>query len=296
MADTLVAAQSNAPATAGTRLRIQTFVTQFASERMAVLGVIIVLTMLVLAISAPLVAPYGPFQQSSDLLKPPSREHWLGTDNLGRDILSQLIWGARVSFLFGIVAAGVSLVLGVVLGSIPGYYGGIVDDAFSRFFEIFLMIPSLFLIILIVAMFGSNVFFMMVVAGATTWPSNAKITRAQVMSLKHRGYVLAARSAGASGLSILFRHIIPNGIYPVVANSTLQIAGAIILEASLSFLGLGDPNQISWGQVLKNGQSYITTGWWIAAFSGLSIFSLVFSFNLIGDGINYALNPRLREL
>jgi peptide/nickel transport system permease protein len=296
MADTAAAIRADVSVPVTPRWGFGGFLFQFANERMAVVGVAVAGLMLLLALLAPVVAPYGPFEQSQDLLKPPSAQHWLGTDNLGRDVLSQLIWGARVSFLFGVVAAGVALLVGIALGSIPGYYGGIIDDIFSRFFEIFLMIPSLFLIILVVAMFGSNIYFMMLVAGLTSWPANAKITRAQVMSLKHQGYVLAARSAGSGSLSILARHIIPNGIYPVVANSTLQIASAVILEASLSFLGLGDPNQMSWGQVLKNGQSYITTGWWIAAFSGLSIFGLVFSFNLIGDGINYALNPRLREL
>ncbi|MBI3977681.1 MAG: ABC transporter permease [Chloroflexi bacterium] len=273
---------------------LREFWTQFRSDRMALVGLGILTAMIVMAVAAPL-APYGPFTQTNDLLKPPSSQYWLGTDNLGRDIFSRVLWGGRVSLIFGVVAAGVSLVIGVTLGSIPGYYGGLVDDAFSRFFEVFLMIPALFLMILIVAIFGSNIYFTMVIVGLTIWPSNAKITRAQVMAVKHRGYVHTAKAAGASDLAILVGHVIPNGIYPVVANSTLQIAAAVIFEASLSFLGLGDPNQVSWGQVLKSGQMYLTSGWWIALFSGVAISALVFAFNLIGDGINYSLNPRLRQ-
>jgi peptide/nickel transport system permease protein len=268
---------------------------RFSSERMGVVGVAIIAVLAIVAVLAPFIAPSGPFEQSADLLAPPSPAHWFGTDNLGRDVFSRLVWGARVSMLFGVVAAGISLLVGVVLGSIPGYYGGWIDDAFSRFFEIFLMIPSLFLNILVVAVFGSNIYFMMAIAGLTIWPSNAKITRAQVMSVKHHGYVLAARSAGGGTFDLLSRHILPNGIYPVVANSTLLMASAVILEASLSFLGLGDPNQSSWGQVLKSGQSYIATAWWICAFAGIAIFVLVFAFNLVGDGVNFALNPRLRD-
>ncbi len=274
--------------------KIKEFWWQYSSEPKAVFGLALLITMVALAILAPL-APYGPFAQSGELLQPPSASHWLGTDNLGRDIWSRVLWGGRVSLLFGAVAAGVSLIVGVLLGSLPGYYGGLVDDAFSRFFEVFLMIPALFLMILIVAIFGSNVYFTMVVVGLTIWPTNAKITRAQVMALKHQGYVQAARAAGASDLLILRDHIIPNGIYPVVANSTLQMASAVIFEASLSFLGLGDPNQVSWGQVLKSGQLYLVSGWWVALFSGLAITLMVFAFNLVGDGINYALNPRLRQ-
>ena len=260
---------------------------------MALFGLILVACVILMALAAPL-SPYGPMEQSNALLKGPGGQHWLGTDNLGRDIFSRILWGSQVSFLFGFAVAGLSLVVGVVVGAISGFYGGWIDDVTSRFVEVFLMVPNLFLIIIVVALFGSSLPFIMLVAGLTIWPLNAKLTRSQVLTYKQELYVDAARAAGSSDFNLVTGHILPNCLYPVVANATLQMAGAIMLEASLSFLGLGDPNVVSWGQILKTGQNYISSGPWISISAGLAIFVLVFAFNLVGDGINYALNPRLQ--
>ena len=258
------------------------------------LGLIILVISTGLAALAPVISPYDPFVQSDLLFLPPSGRHLLGTDNLGRDLLSRIIWGTRVSLLFGAGVSGISLLMGIVLGAIPGYFGGHIDDLFSRFFEIYLMIPTLFLTILVVSIFGANIVFAMVIVGLTLWPSNARITRAQVLSLKSRGYVLAATGAGASHVRIMFRHILPNGIYPVIVNSTLQIRNAILTEASLSFLGLSDPNQVSWGQILNVAQSHITA-WWLAVFPGIARMMLVLAFSFLGEGVNFVMTPRLRK-
>lgn len=258
----------------------------------AMVGLILLVLMILVAVLAPwLTASPRTF---FDTFVSPGPGHWLGTDHLGRDVLSMMLWGTRISLLFAFVAAGISLVIGIGLGAIPGYYGGWIDDLFSRFFDVFIMIPRLFLIILLVALFGSNVIFAILVIGVTIWPSNAKIMRAQVLTLKQRGYVHAARVAGRSNMGILLGHIIPNGIAPVIANSTLQMAYAVMTEASLSFLGLGDPNTASWGQVLNSGQNYIQSAWWMVTFPGVALMILLLALHLVGDGVGQVLNPRLR--
>lgn len=274
--------------------RISAVVGGFLADRRAALGVAIVLGAVLVAVLAPVLAPADPFAQSSDLLAPPGGDHWLGTDKLGRDTLSRLIWGTRVSILFSFGVAALALVLGVLLGAVPGYFGGWVDHLGSRLIEVCLIIPRLFLIILVAALFGTNILFAMVVVGVTAWPSNARITRAQVLSLKRRPYVDAALALGAGHWRVLFRHILPNALVPVVANSTLQMASAILIEASLSFLGLGDPSQPSWGGMLQTAQSYVQTHPWLAIFPGAAITILVFGLTLVGDGVNWALDPRAR--
>lgn len=257
-------------------------------------GLAIVIGLALMSILAPFIAPYDPYEQSEDIFRPPDAKYLLGTDNLGRDLLSRIIYGGRISLVFGLVVGFLSLVFGMFMGAVPGYYGGLIDDAFSRLFELFLMIPRFFLILLVVALFGNNIFYTMIIAALTMWPSNAKITRTQVLTLKKRQYVDAARVVGVSNLRILFQHILPNGLYPVIANSTMQMASAVILESGLSFLGLGDPNFISWGQILQGATRNITF-WWTAVFPGITILMLALGFNMIGNGINYALNPRMRE-
>ncbi len=276
-------------------LNFRAFWSQFKKDRMALLGVIIVSTFIIIGVIAPFITRYDPFELTNDIYYPPGSKYFLGTDYFGRDVFSRIVWGTRVSLFFGGCTASLSLIVGVLLGAIPGYFGGIVDDLFSRFFEVFLMIPRLVIIILVVAIFGSDITYSILVVGLTIWPTNARITRAQVISLKNRGYVQSAISSGASHFRILFYHILPNGLYPVIANSTIEIGRAILIEASLSFIGLGDLNNVSWGQILQRGQSALYSAPWIAFFPGVTIFLLVFGFSLIGDGINYALNPRLRE-
>jgi peptide/nickel transport system permease protein len=274
--------------------RSRGFWSQYRKNKTALVGLVIVMTTIFLALFAPLVAPHGPFTLQARSLQPPGLAHPLGTDQVGRDVLSYVIYGTRVSMAFGLGVATISLVIGVLLGAIPGYFGGVIDDLFSRFFEIFLMIPQFVLIVTVVALFGNNIIYTMFVVGFTLWPSNAKITRAQVLTLKRRTFVRAALASGASHVRILARHILPNGLYPVIANSTLQMAYAILFEASLSFLGLGDPNYPSWGQLLAAANLH-RSAWWLSLFSGLAILILVLGFNLVGDGIQTALNPRQRE-
>jgi peptide/nickel transport system permease protein len=193
----------------------------------------------------------------------------------------------------GFVAAGISALLGIFIGAFSGYYGGIVDEIVSKIIDSFLMIPIFFLILIIVAIFGSNLFYIMLVIGLTTWPSNARIMRAQTLSLKERGLVKIAKSIGESNMRILFSHIIPNGMYPVVANSALQMGGAILTEAALSFLGLGDPNVTSWGKMINEARTYMSFAWWTIVFPGVFTILAVVAFSFIGDGLQHTLYPKL---
>lgn len=254
-----------------------------------------ILVFLAIALFAEQISPYNPYKMTFDALLPPSKSHFFGTDQYGRDYFSRTIWGTRVALMVAIGSAGIAAVLGIILGAIPGYYGGVVDDLFSRFFDIFVMIPRFFLILLTVAILGSDIFFIMIVIGLTGWVNNARMMRSQVLSLKTRPYVDAVRATGASTFRILFSHIIPNGIYPIVANTTIQMANAILSEAGLSFLGLGDPSVISWGKLIADSEAFLTFAPWIAVFPGIFMLLLVFAFNVAGDGLSYALNPRLRE-
>jgi peptide/nickel transport system permease protein len=214
---------------------------------------------------------------------------------MGRDQLSRVIWGTRISLFVGFVSAGISIGVGVILGSVAGYYGGIVDDLIMRFVDFFLVIPTFFLILLIIAMYGTSIWNIMFVIGLTAWPSTTRLIRGQFLSLKEQPFVEAEKALGASDLRIIFRCILPNAIHPVLVNLSFRVGSAIISEAGLSFLGLGDPRSISWGQMLNVAQRFIRTAWWMAIFPGLLISLAVLSFNMVGDGLNDALNPRLME-
>ncbi len=269
---------------------------RFSRHKLAVFGFALLALCLVVALAAPFLAPNDPKVFSGERYSPPGTPgHPLGTDNFGRDLLSRIIFGTRVAFLVGVFSAGISALLGIIIGAIPGYFGGVVDDAISRCIDVFLMIPVFFLLILATAIFGSNIYFVMLAIGITTWPTNARIMRSQVLTLKNRPYVKASIAAGASAPRVLVRHIIPNGVYPVVANTALQMGSAILTEAGLSFLGLGDPNVVSWGQMIQAGQRYMNLAWWMVVFPGLALLLLVAAFNLTGDGLNYAFNPRLQR-
>ena len=260
------------------------------------IGLVLLCILLLTALLAPLLAPYAPFFLSDDLVAAPSRTHPLGTDGLGRDVLSMLLFGARPSLVVGITAAFIAGVIGTLLGGVAGYFGGRTDAVLGELINIFMMMPTFFLVLIVVALFGSGLFNVMVVMGLTSWVGNAKLMRAQAMSLRQRTFIRSAEAIGESRLSILFRHVIPNGIFPIIANTTMGIASAILTESSLAFLGLGDPNIISWGQVIQSGKSYLTNGWWICLFGGLAIIYTVVTFYLIGDGLNRVLSPKLRDL
>jgi peptide/nickel transport system permease protein len=274
--------------------QILDFWCKYKKEKMAVVGLAIIIIAILIAILAPWICPYDPWESEFDLFEFPSLDHLFGTDSLGRDVFSRMIIGTRISLIIALGVATISLAIGVIVGCISGYFGGIIDDMLSRFTETFLVIPTFFLMILVVALFGQYVFFEMFVIGLTIWPSNAKIARSQVLAIKSQPFVEAALADGAGSFRILFYHILPNGLYPLVINATLQMGQAILLEAGFSFLGLGDPNIISWGQVLYLAQLYIGSAWWTAIYPGVAIFFLVFAFNLVGEGLNNVLNPRLR--
>ena len=231
---------------------------------------------------------YGPYSKTAPL----QNGHLLGTNHLGQDVYSMLIHGTITSMKVAVISALISGALGVLIGGISGFFGGKVDTVVSELINVFIMIPTFFLILLIVSLFGSSLTNVMIVIGLTTWPSNAKLMRAQALSLRERTFVKSAQALGETRMQILFKYILPNGIYPVIANTPRAMAGAILTEAALSFLGLGDPMVISWGQMIYAGKQYITTAWWISAFPGLTVVITVIIFYLLGDGLNHVLNPK----
>mgnify|MGYP000129706514 CR=1 FL=1 len=255
-------------------------------------GVIGIILFLLIVILAPLVATHNPYEFGDDILSGIRENgHIFGTNNLGQDIFSMIIYGARTSLRVAFISALISGVLGILIGGSAGYLGGRYDQVVSEIINIFMMLPTFFLILLIIALFGNSITNVMVVIGITTWPSNAKLMRAQALSLRERTFVKSAVAVGETRLQILFKYIIPNGIFPVIANTTVGMSNAILTEASLSFLGLGDPNIVSWGQMIYTGKAYITSAWWISAFPGIAIVITVIIFYLLGDGLNHVLNP-----
>ena len=296
MAQSFLTAEAAILTPPGRVTRLRSFWRPFVESRMGPIGLGILVVVALAAILAPVIAPDGPFRIGAPRLIGPGEEgHLLGTDHLGRDVLAQIVYGARVSLTIGLVAASISLVVGVVIGSIAGYAGGWVDIVLSRLTDMFLIIPAFFLIIVVVATLGSGIVYVMIVIGLTAWPTSARLMRAQVLSLRERTFVQALRALGESGPRILFRHIVPNGIQPLIANASLDIASAILIEAGLSFLGLGDPNQATWGRMIFDGRTTITTAWWVSVLPGVAIIVTVLGFYLVGDGISYVLNPRGRR-
>jgi peptide/nickel transport system permease protein len=279
-------------------LRIRDFWGRYRRNRAAVFGLFVIFFFFMMAVLSPYVAPYDPFKMylsdKKNVLLEPSWGHIMGTDHLARDMLSRVIWGTRISLFVGFIAAGISALIGIAAGAIAGYYGGWVDDLLMRFVDMFMVIPTFFLVLVVVAIFGSDIWNIMVVIGLTSWPSTARLMRGQFLALKGTLFVEAEKALGANDRRIILHCILPNGLYPVVVNMSLQVAGAILTEASLSFLGLGDPTQISWGLMLYHAQRFLRDAWWMTFFPGLAISITILGFNLIGDGLNDALNPRLR--
>jgi peptide/nickel transport system permease protein len=265
-------------------------------RRGAMLGLGVVVFFVVMAILAPTIAPHDPLQTSwSDVRKPPTAAHLFGTDEIGRDVASRVIWGARASLLAGLVSVCISLSLGVPIGLLAGYVGGWVDALISRITDAMLACPFLILAIALAAFLGPSLTNAMIAIGISATPVFIRLTRAQVLSVKVEDYVEAARAVGNSHLRIALRHILPNVVAPLIVQATLAIAAAVIAEASLSFLGLGQqPPAPSWGSMLNTAKNYIDNAPWMAIWPGLSIFLLVLSFNLVGDGLRDALDPRHR--
>ena len=262
-------------------------------DRQLLAGMIGIVILLALVILAPVVASENPHHYVKDILNSLGQNgHLLGTNHMGQDIYSMIIYGVRTSLRVAVISALISGVLGVLIGGVAGFFGGKVDTFVSELINVFMMLPSFFLILLIIALFGNSITNVMVVIGITTWPSNAKLMRAQALSLRQRTFVKSAEAMGETKLQILFKYILPNGIFPVIANTTMGMSNAILTEAGLSFLGLGDPSIISWGQMIYTGKQYITSAWWISAFAGIAIVITVLVFYLLGAGLNHVLNPK----
>ena len=265
---------------------------RFKRKKAAVFGLICAGFFITVALLAPLLAPYG-MMELTDSFQPPSGVHLLGTDSLGNDVLSNVIFGTRSSLMVGLFAVLTSSVIGITIGAISGFYGGQVDNILMRVTEMFQILPRFFLAIIIVALFESSIWIIIFVIGILTWPITARLLRAEFLALNKREFVQAARALGMNNFDLIVREILPNALPPIIVNASLQVAGAILLEASLSFLGLGDPDVMSWGIMLYNAQEYFNQAWWMAVFPGLALFITTLGLNLVGDGLNDALNPRL---
>jgi peptide/nickel transport system permease protein len=271
------------------------FLIRFKKNKLAVVGGIIVTCLFLIALLAPLLSPFSPNEiDRKEILEPPSLKHPLGTDDLGRDLLSRMIWGARVSLAVGFVAVGIATIIGMILGALSGYYGGWTDRLIMRFIDIMLSIPTFFLILAVIAFVGPSIWNIMIVIGITSWMGVARLVRAEFLSIKEREYVLAAKALGACDVRIIFRHIMINSLAPVLVSAVLGVASAVLVESALSFLGLGvQPPTPSWGNILTLGKDNIEIAWWLSVYPGLAILITVLGYNLLGEGIRDSIDPRL---
>jgi peptide/nickel transport system permease protein len=266
-------------------------------NRAAIIGGFVVLVFVLVALLAPLISPYHPNEgELSKRLQPPNREHLLGTDALGRDMLSRVIFGARVSLEIQVVAVLIALVLGTILGMLGGYYGGVADHVIMRLMDILLAFPGIFLAIAIIAVLGPGLLNLMLAAGIYSVPQFARIVRGSILTLKEKEFVEAARAAGESDLNILFRYLFPNSMAPIIIQTTLRMATVLLTAAGLSFLGLGvQPPNAEWGAMLSNARPYLITAPHLATVPGIAIVLVVMGFNLFGDGLRDSLDPRLKD-
>ena len=255
------------------------------------------MSFIIVAVFAPLIATHNPAETNlQTIFLPPSAERYFGTDEIGRDVFSRVVYGTRISLFVGFIAVGISLIIGVILGLASGYYGGIIDSIIMRFTDIMLSFPTFFLILAVIAFLKPSLVNVMVVIGLTGWMGVARLVRAEVMSVKNREYITAAILQGLSHKRIMFKHILPNVLSPVFVTATLSIAGAILLESSLSFLGLGvQPPAASWGNILTDGQNNIITAWWLSLFPGLAIVFTALGYNLLGEGLRDVLDPKNKK-
>jgi peptide/nickel transport system permease protein len=272
------------------------FLRQFFRNRTTWFGCGVVLLLAGLAVLAPVVSPYPPLEpHPADRLTPPSARYPLGTDDIGRDNASRIVYGARVSLAVGAISIGIALALGVPLGLLAGYYGGAVDAAITRLLDGLLAFPAIVLAIALMAVFGPSLYNAMMAIGIIFLPTFARITRANVLSLREKEFVEAAHALGAGDGYVLARAILPNCLSPIIVQASLGLGYAVLIEASLSFLGLGiQPPDPSWGSMLSQGRNFLHQAWWFATFPGLAIFATVLGLNFVGDGLREALDPRLR--
>ncbi|RKY37756.1 MAG: peptide ABC transporter permease [Candidatus Omnitrophota bacterium] len=269
----------------------------FFKHKLALSGALIILLMNVLAIFAPLLSSTHPEDiDVGSYLLPPCLAHPLGTDQLGRDLFARLAYGARISLMVGFIAVGISVSIGLLFGALSGYYGGAVDLLIMRFVDIMLCFPTFFLILAVVSMLESNIVVIMAVIGLTSWMGVARLVRAEILSLKQRDFVSAAKASGVSDCKIILRHLVPNAMGPVFVSATLGIAAAILTESSLSFLGIGiQPPVPSWGNILMDAKSCLGIAWWMTLFPGMLIFITVLGYNFLGEGLRDLLLRREQE-
>jgi peptide/nickel transport system permease protein len=260
-------------------------------------GLALVALLAATALAAPWIAPHDPTAiDARTILTGPSAAHLLGTDDLGRDVLSRLIYGARISLAVGFVSVGIAVLIGTSLGACAGYFGGLVDAVVMRFVDVMLCFPSTFLILAVIAFIGPSIWNVMFVIGVTGWMGVCRLVRAEFLSLRERDFVVAARALGAGDARLIFRHILPNAMAPVLVAAVLGVAGAILTESGLSFLGLGvQPPTPSWGNILTAGKDNIDVAWWLSFFPGLAITLTMLGYNMLGEGLRDALDPRLSE-
>lgn len=275
-------------------LKRPSFLSRYA---LFIIGLVLVGTISVFSILAPWIAPYEPSALNVDaVLQSPSSAHIMGTDALGRDVFTRILYGGRVSLWVGFVAVGISTAIGLILGLVSGFFGKIVDEIIMRGVDVMLCFPSFFLILAVIAFLEPSLVNIMVVIGLTSWMGVARLVRAEALSLRERDFVQAAKAAGANPARIIFRHILPNAMAPVLVSATLGVAGAILVESSLSFLGLGvQPPDASWGNMLTEGKEVLGVAWWLSVFPGLAILFTVLGYNLLGESLRDILDPRLRQ-
>ena len=280
------------PAQRGPRNAERGWWARYRRRPAAVAGLGLLVGLAALGLLAGLIAPGDPFRPSGAPLQPPSTRHWLGTDDLGRDVLAGVVHGSRLSLAVGLVVALTSGIVGTLVGSIAGYGGRLADDSLMRLTEMVQVVPRFFLALLIAALFGPSVGAITLLLGLTFWPTTARLLRAQVLSVRGRDFVLAARALGIPERRVLVRHVLPNALPVALVSTALQVGSAILVEAGLSFLGLGDRSVVSWGNMLNLAQPLIRIAWWTAVFPGLAITLTVMAAHLVGDGLNAALDPR----
>lgn len=273
-----------------------TFFTRFVRNRMALWGMVFLTAVFIVVLAAPLLFPGDPMQIVGKPFMSPFGAFLLGTDSLGRDIAAGVAYGGRTSLLVGLTATCVAMVVGVTIGAVAGFYGGRVDNALMRFTEFFQTIPTFLFAIVLVAVLSPSLRSIVISIAVISWPPIVRLVRAEVIALRERDFVQACICLGMTDREIIFKQILPNTFSPIIVAGSLMVATAILTEAALSFLGLGDPNAISWGFMIGAGRSFLQDAWWLCAIPGIAILLTVLSINLVGEGINDALNPRLRTL
>ena len=272
------------------------FLRRFARNRPALVGVAVLVAVAALALLAPAFYPRSPFEMIGKPFEPPLASTLLGTDQLGRDVTAGVVHGARVTLLIGLVATFIAILLGVTLGGIAGYFGGWVDTLLMRLTEIFQTIPFFLFAILLVAVLTPSVGSVVFAIAVVSWPPMARLVRGEFLSMRNREFVLACISMGMGHWRIILRHILPNSLSAIIVTGSLMVATAILIESGLSFLGLTDPNVMSWGFIIGSGRTVLRTAWWVIAMPGFAILLTVMAINLVGEGLNDALNPRLKHL